>query len=118
LPEAFRFSQLEELDWAFGTMGTQESQAFGDLVPRRYLRFYVECVDANFGFSRYAERLGEVLILLTNCMGVATRTNLYRSLLSILKENRNDKTYFLISVPFREFYTVLLDQHNGLKPSS
>jgi hypothetical protein len=32
------------------------SQAFGDLVPRRYLRFY--CGMRNFGFSRYAERLG------------------------------------------------------------
>jgi hypothetical protein len=60
----------------------------------------VECVDANFGFSRYAERLGRSANSLTNCMGVATRTNVYRSLLSILKENRNDKTYFLISVPF------------------
>jgi hypothetical protein len=34
LPEASRFAQLEELDWAFGTMG------FGDFIPRRYLRFY------------------------------------------------------------------------------
>jgi hypothetical protein len=24
LPEASRFAQLEELDWAFGTMGTQD----------------------------------------------------------------------------------------------
>jgi hypothetical protein len=40
-------------------------------------------------------------------------------LLSILKENRNDKTYFVFnfgSLP--GIYTVLLDQHNGLKPSS
>jgi hypothetical protein len=65
--------------------------------------FIVECVDANFGFSRYAE-WGEVLILLTNCMGRCNKNQLISMiLLSILKE-RNDKTYFvLISVPFREF---------------
>jgi hypothetical protein len=63
LPEASRFSQLEELDWAFYHGNTGQSQAFYDLVSRRYSDFIVECVDANFGFSRYAERLGEVLIL-------------------------------------------------------
>jgi hypothetical protein len=33
LPEASRFAQLEELDWAFGTMGTQERQTFGYFIP-------------------------------------------------------------------------------------
>ena len=59
LPEASRFAQLEELDWAFGTMGTQDK---GKHLATLYLEdisdFIVECVDANFGFSRYAERLG------------------------------------------------------------
>jgi hypothetical protein len=57
LPEASRFSQLEELDWAFGTMGTQDKAKH---LATLYLEddFIVECVDANFGFSRYAERLG------------------------------------------------------------
>lgn len=59
LPEASRFSQLDELDWAFGSMGNQDR---GKHLATLYLEdlsdFIVECVDENFGFSRYAERLG------------------------------------------------------------
>lgn len=59
LPEASRFNQLEELDWAFGSMGNQDR---GKHLATVYLEdlsdFIVECVDENFGFSRYAERLG------------------------------------------------------------
>jgi hypothetical protein len=59
LPEASRFSQLEELDWAFGTMGTQDkAKHLATLYLEDISDFIVECVDANFGFSRYAERLG------------------------------------------------------------
>jgi hypothetical protein len=57
LPEASRFAQLEELDWAFGTMGTQDKGNIWLLYTLRIFDFIVECVDANFGFSRY-ERLG------------------------------------------------------------
>jgi hypothetical protein len=76
LPEASRFSQLEELDWAFGTMGTQDKAKHLTLYLEDISDFIVECVDANFGFSRYAERL-EVLIRRI-VWGVATRTNVYR----------------------------------------
>lgn len=59
LPEALRFAQLEELDWAFGTMGTQDR---GKHLATLYLEdisdLIVECIDPHFGFSRYAERLG------------------------------------------------------------
>jgi radical SAM superfamily enzyme YgiQ (UPF0313 family) len=59
LPEASRFDNLEELEWAFGTMGTHDKsrhlatlylEDLGDLIK--------EAVDPHFGFSRYAERLG------------------------------------------------------------
>ena len=59
LPEASRFSQLEDLEWAFGTMGIQDKarhlatlylEDLGDLIK--------EAIDPHFGFSRYAERLG------------------------------------------------------------
>ena len=59
LPEASRFAQIEDLDWAFGTMGIQDKarhlatlylEDLGDLIS--------EAVDPFFGFSRYAERLG------------------------------------------------------------
>ncbi|MGG7034548.1 MAG: B12-binding domain-containing radical SAM protein [Flavobacterium sp.] len=59
LPEASRFEQLEELDWAFGTMGTQDkAKHLATLYLEDLSDFIVECVDENFGFSRYAERLG------------------------------------------------------------
>jgi hypothetical protein len=59
LPEASRFEQLEDLEWAFGTLGIRDKSRYyatlyledlGDLIK--------EAVDPNFGFSRYAERLG------------------------------------------------------------
>lgn len=59
LPEAGRFQQLEDMDWAFGTMGIHDKarhlatlylEDLGDLI--------LEAIDPHFGFSRYAERLG------------------------------------------------------------
>jgi radical SAM superfamily enzyme YgiQ (UPF0313 family) len=59
LPEASRFQQLEDMDWAFGTMGIHDKarhlatlylEDLGDLIQ--------EAIDPHFGFSRYAERLG------------------------------------------------------------
>lgn len=59
LPQASRFSQLEELDWAFGNMGFQDrAKHLATLFLEDLSDFIVECVDENFGFSRYAERLG------------------------------------------------------------
>ncbi|CAG5004491.1 hypothetical protein DYBT9275_03381 [Dyadobacter sp. CECT 9275] len=59
LPEAGRFRMLEDMDWAFGTMGIHDKarhlatlylEDLGDLIQ--------EAIDPHFGFSRYAERLG------------------------------------------------------------
>ncbi|RNL52308.1 B12-binding domain-containing radical SAM protein [Pedobacter jejuensis] len=59
LPQASRFAQLEELDWAFGAMGTQDkAKHLATLYLEDISDFIIECVDENFGFSRYAERLG------------------------------------------------------------
>jgi hypothetical protein len=59
LPEASRFAQLEELDWAFGSMGTQDkAKHLATLYLEDISDLIVECIDPNFGFSRYAERLG------------------------------------------------------------
>ncbi|MBO9635910.1 MAG: radical SAM protein, partial [Chitinophagaceae bacterium] len=59
LPEAGRFAQLEDLDWAFGSMGTLDK---GKHLSTMYLEdlsdLIRECVDEHFGFSRYAERMG------------------------------------------------------------
>jgi hypothetical protein len=53
LPEASRFEQLEELEWAFGTMGTQDrAKHLATLFLEDISDLIVECADANFGFSR------------------------------------------------------------------
>jgi hypothetical protein len=59
LPEASRFQQLDDMEWAFGTMGMQDkAKHLATLYLEDLSDFIVECVDENFGFSRYAERLG------------------------------------------------------------
>lgn len=59
LPQAGRFDQLDDLEWAFGSMGHQDrAKHLATLYLEDLSDFIVECVDENFGFSRYAERLG------------------------------------------------------------
>ena len=59
LPEASRFNQLDELDWAFGIMGTQDkAKHLATLYLEDIADLIVETIDPHFGFSRYAERLG------------------------------------------------------------
>ncbi len=105
LPEASRFAQLEELDWAFGTMGTQDkAKHLATLYLEVISDFIVECVDANFGFSRYAERLGRSANSFDELYEALEQEPTYIDtvLLSILKERIEtiQPTLFLISVPF------------------
>ncbi len=59
LPQASRFAQVDDLDWAFGNMGNQDkAKHLATLYLEDLSDFVVECIDENFGFSRYAERLG------------------------------------------------------------
>ena len=59
LPEASRFEQLDDMDWAFGNMGMHDkAKHLATLYLEDLSDFIVECIDENFGFSRYAERLG------------------------------------------------------------
>ena len=58
-PEASRFNQLDDMEFAFGSMGMQDkAKHLATLYLEDLSDFIVECVDENFGFSRYAERLG------------------------------------------------------------
>ena len=60
LPQASRFEQLYDMDWAFGSMGMQDkAKHLATLYLEDLSDFIIECIDENFGFSRYAERLGE-----------------------------------------------------------
>lgn len=105
LPEASRFAQLEELDWAFGTMGTQDkAKHLATLYLEDISDFIVECVDANFGFSRYAERLGRSANSFDELYEALQQESTYiDSVLFSLLKGRIEKvqpTLFLISVPF------------------
>ena len=60
LPRASRFEQLDDMDWAFGSMGLQDkAKHLATLFLEDLSDFIKECIDENFGFSRYAERLGQ-----------------------------------------------------------
>jgi hypothetical protein len=59
LPQAARFEQLDDLEYAFGYMGLQDkAKHLATLYLEDLSDFIVECIDPHFGFSRYAERLG------------------------------------------------------------
>ncbi|GAK89198.1 hypothetical protein JCM19297_3722 [Nonlabens ulvanivorans] len=59
LPRASRFEQLDDMELAFGNMGMQDkAKHLATLYLEDLSDFIKECVDENFGFSRYAERLG------------------------------------------------------------
>jgi len=59
LPRASRFEQLDDVEWAFGPMGFQDrAKHFASLYLEDLSDFIKACIDENFGFSRYAERLG------------------------------------------------------------
>jgi len=59
LPEASRFQEIEDLDWAFGTMGIHDkARHLATLYLEDLSDLIAEAVDPHFGFSRYAERLG------------------------------------------------------------
>ena len=58
LPEASRFNQLDDLNWAFGSMGTQDrAKHLATMYLEDISDLINECVDPHFGFSRYAEKL-------------------------------------------------------------
>jgi len=60
LPRASRFEQLDELEWAFGAMGMQDkAKHLATLYLEDISDFIIECIDSNFGFSRYAESIGK-----------------------------------------------------------
>jgi hypothetical protein len=59
LPEASRFAQIDDLQWAFGNMGVQDKAKYlATMFLEDISDLIKECVDDKFGFSRYAERLG------------------------------------------------------------
>ena len=89
LPQASRFNQLDDLDWAFGTMGTQDkAKHLATLFLEDISDLIVECIDPHFGFSRYAERLGRSASSFDELYGALQLDSTYidRILLLILAE--------------------------------
>ncbi|HLP50728.1 MAG TPA: radical SAM protein [Chitinophagales bacterium] len=105
LPEASRFAQLEDLEWAFGTMGIQDRarhlatlylEDLGDLIT--------EAIDPHFGFSRYAERLGRTATYFDEIeQSLLTENSIITRFLDELLQQRIEKwqpTVVCLSVPF------------------
>ena len=105
LPEAARFDQLDELDWAFGTMGTQDkAKHLATLYLEDISDLIVETVDPHFGFSRYAERLGRSALQFDELYDSLQQEFTYtdRILLPLLEEKLQDTDPQMaaFSVPF------------------
>ncbi|MEG1615600.1 MAG: radical SAM protein [Bacteroidales bacterium] len=59
LPRAAHFDQETDLEWAFGAMGFRDkARHLCTLYLEDLCDYIIEVADSNFGFSRYAERLG------------------------------------------------------------
>jgi len=105
LPEASRFAQLEDLDWAFGSMGMQDkAKHLATLYLEDISDLIMECVDPHFGFSRYAERLGRSANSFDELYKALQQDFSYidRILLKVLAESMAEiqPRLVVISVPF------------------
>jgi len=105
LPEASKFEQLDDLEWAFGTMGIRDQARH---IATMYLEdvsdYIVELIDPHFGFSRYAERLS---MSATSFDGLYEELQAEQSFISTLMLNllakqieKSQPTLVCISVPF------------------
>ena len=105
LPEASRFVQTKDLEWAFGTMGTHDkAKHLATLYLEDLSDLIVEAIDPHFGFSRYAERLGRSAGTFDelNAALLAPESFIDRILLKLLQEKIElyAPTLVAISIPF------------------
>ncbi|MBK9981067.1 MAG: radical SAM protein [Saprospiraceae bacterium] len=105
LPEASKFEQLEDFDWAFGTMGIRDkARHIATLYLEDLSDFILDVVDPHFGFSRYAERLGMSAHSFDDLYEEinASSTYIAQLMLSILEERIKEynPTIICLSVPF------------------
>ncbi len=105
LPEASRFEQLEDLEWAFGTMGIRDkARHLATLYLEDISDLIIEAIDPHFGFSRYAERLGRSASTFDQLHQALLNENTYIDLILIdlLSEliNKEKPTLVALSAPF------------------
>ncbi|MBI9063944.1 MAG: radical SAM protein [Marinilabiliaceae bacterium] len=105
LPEASRFQQLDDLEWAFGNMGNHDkARHLCTLYLEDISDLIIEAIDSNFGFSRYAERLGRSAATFDELDAELNKENTYfdEVLLDLLGQKLSETSYDLVlfSVPF------------------
>ena len=105
LPEASRFVQLDDLEWAFGNMGMQDkAKHLATLYLEDISDYIVACIDENFGFSRYAERLGRSANSFDDLYNALQQPESYIDEITLrllkAKIEHVQPKLFLISVPF------------------
>jgi hypothetical protein len=113
LPEASRFAQMEDLNWAFGSMGTQDmAKHLATMYLEDLSDLIRETVDEHFGFSRYAEKLGRSANSFDELHNALQKEYTYidQILIDLLKQHieRLRPSLVAISVPFPgNLYTSL-----------
>lgn len=105
LPEASRFEQMADLEWAFGTMGTRDkARHLATLYLEDISDLIVEMVDPHFGFSRYAERLGRSATTFDELHHALTEPDTYIDAIHLhilaKKIEQEKPTLVAISAPF------------------
>ncbi len=105
LPQASRFSQLEDLEWAFGTMGIQDkARHLATLYLEDISDLIIEAVDPHFGFSRYAEKLGRSASTFEELKSALNNENTYIDAITLKILNEKINTYkpkiVAFTVPF------------------
>lgn len=105
LPESSRFNQIDDLEFAFGNMGLQDkAKHLATLYLEDLSDYIVENIDADFGFSRYAERLGKSANSFDELYGKISENESFIDgiTLKILhqKIEENQPKFICLSVPF------------------
>lgn len=105
LPEASRFQQLDDMDWAFGSLGIRDkARHLATLYLEDISDLIKETIDPFFGFSRYAERLSLAAVSFDPLYEALHAPNslITEMLLESLEEyiQAFNPTVFCMSIPF------------------
>ena len=105
LPQASRFENIKNKEWTFEAMDIQDKAKYlATLYLEDLSDYIVECVDENFGFNRYAEKLGRSANSFDELhIHLQTETTYIDNIaLTILNQKLNDVQPKLVcfSVPF------------------
>lgn len=105
LPEASKFAEMEDIEWAFGSMGIRDqARHIATLYLEDISDLIIDVVDPHFGFSRYAERLGMSAHSFDSLYAELQATSSYIAelMLGMLQEKitKSKPTLVCLSVPF------------------